>query len=106
MQEAIDKGRAKEETGANASRNSLQIISLLDTLEEHKVDAAMGGARRDEEKARAKERFFLIEMSSVSGIQKINALNYGIYLMDVSIMASTLEFSYFQLDRDGCLGIH
>ena len=58
VQEAIDKGRAKEETGADASRNSLQIVSLLDTLEEHKVDAAMGGARRDEEKARAKERFF------------------------------------------------
>ncbi|MDG1850092.1 MAG: sulfate adenylyltransferase subunit CysD [Flavobacteriales bacterium] len=58
VQEAIDKGRAKEETGVNASRNSLQIVSLLDTLEEHKIDAAMGGARRDEEKARAKERFF------------------------------------------------
>lgn len=58
VQEAIDKGRAKEETGVNASRNSLQIVSLLDTLEEYKIDAAMGGARRDEEKARAKERFF------------------------------------------------
>ncbi len=58
VQESIDKGRAKEETGVNASRNSLQIVSLLDTLEEHKIDAAMGGARRDEEKARAKERFF------------------------------------------------
>lgn len=58
VQESIDKGRAKEETGVNASRNSLQIVSLLDTLEEFKVDAAMGGARRDEEKARAKERFF------------------------------------------------
>ena len=58
VQESIDKGRAKEETGADASRNALQIVSLLDTLEEHKVDAAMGGARRDEEKARAKERFF------------------------------------------------
>lgn len=58
VQEAIDKGRVKEETGANASRNSLQIVSLLDTLEEHKADAALGGARRDEEKARAKERFF------------------------------------------------
>ena len=56
VQESIDKGRAKEETGVNASRNSLQIVSLLDTLEEHKIDAAMG--RRDEEKARAKERFF------------------------------------------------
>ena len=58
VQEAIDKGRVKEETGMNASRNSLQIVSLLDTLEAHKIDAAMGGARRDEEKARAKERFF------------------------------------------------
>jgi len=58
VQEAIDKGLAKEETGVNASRNVLQIVCLLDVLEEYKVDAAMGGARRDEEKARAKERFF------------------------------------------------
>ncbi len=58
VQESIDKGRVKEESGINASRNSLQIVSLLDTLEEYKIDAAMGGARRDEEKARAKERFF------------------------------------------------
>ena len=58
VQEAIDKGMLKEETGINASRNSLQIVTLLDALEKHKIDAAMGGARRDEEKARAKERFF------------------------------------------------
>ena len=58
VQEAIDKGRVKEEVGEDASRNALQIVSLLDTLEEFKIDAAMGGARRDEEKARAKERFF------------------------------------------------
>ena len=58
VQQAIDNGLVKEETGADASRNALQIVSLLDTLETHKVDAAMGGARRDEEKARAKERFF------------------------------------------------
>lgn len=58
VQESIDTGRAKEETGANASRNALQTITLLDTLEANKIDAAMGGARRDEEKARAKERFF------------------------------------------------
>jgi sulfate adenylyltransferase subunit 2 len=58
VQKSIDNGRVKEETGLNASRNSLQIITLLDTLEEYKVDAAIGGARRDEEKARAKERFF------------------------------------------------
>lgn len=58
VQESIDSGRAKEETGANASRNALQTITLLDTLEKYKIDAAMGGGRRDEEKARAKERFF------------------------------------------------
>jgi len=58
VQESIDTGRAKEETGANASRNALQTVTLLDTVEKYKYDAAMGGARRDEEKARAKERFF------------------------------------------------
>mgnify|MGYP001234341564 FL=1 len=58
VQESIDKGLVKEETGADASRNSLQIITLLETLEVNKIDGAMGGARRDEEKARAKERFF------------------------------------------------
>ena len=58
VQQSIDNGRVKEETGSDASRNTLQIFSLLDTLEAYKVDAAMGGARRDEEKSRAKERFF------------------------------------------------
>lgn len=58
VQESIDNGRVREETGVNASRNALQTVTLLDTLEDLKIDAAMGGARRDEEKARAKERFF------------------------------------------------
>ena len=58
VQESIDKGRVKEEEGPNASRNALQIVTLLDALQEFKFDAAIGGARRDEEKARAKERFF------------------------------------------------
>lgn len=58
VQDSIDEGRVKEETGLNASRNALQTTTLLDTLEQYKIDAAMGGARRDEEKARAKERFF------------------------------------------------
>jgi sulfate adenylyltransferase subunit 2 len=58
VQESIDSGRVKEETGANASRNALQTVTLLDTLEKHQYDAALGGGRRDEEKARAKERFF------------------------------------------------
>ena len=58
VQEAIDKGMVKEEQGVNASRNALQTVSLLEGIEQHKFDAAFGGARRDEEKARAKERFF------------------------------------------------
>ncbi len=58
VQESIDKGRVVEETGYNASRNALQTVTLLDTIEQYKIDAAIGGARRDEEKARAKERFF------------------------------------------------
>ena len=58
VQQSIDNGRVKEETGSDASRNTLQIVSLLDTIEAYKIDAAMGGARRDEEKSRAKERFF------------------------------------------------
>lgn len=58
VQDSIDQGRAVEETGPNASRNGLQTVTLLDALAELKFEAAMGGARRDEEKARAKERFF------------------------------------------------
>lgn len=58
VQESIDAGKAVEEQGYNASRNKLQTVTLLDALEKHKFDAALGGARRDEEKARAKERFF------------------------------------------------
>lgn len=58
VQKSIDQGRVAEERGRNATRNALQTTTLLDTIEEHKFDAAMGGARRDEEKARAKERFF------------------------------------------------
>ncbi len=58
VQDSIDQGRAVEETGPTASRNGLQTVTLLDALTEFKVEAAMGGARRDEEKARAKERFF------------------------------------------------
>jgi len=58
VQESIDTGRVVEETGFDASRNLLQTATLLDTLTKYKIDAAMGGGRRDEEKARAKERFF------------------------------------------------
>lgn len=58
VQQSIDEGRAVEERGINATRNRLQTVTLLDTIESNQFDACMGGARRDEEKARAKERFF------------------------------------------------
>ncbi|TRX51632.1 sulfate adenylyltransferase subunit CysD [Fulvivirga sp. M361] len=58
VQTSIDEGKVVEEKGYNASRNALQTVTLLETIETNKFDACLGGARRDEEKARAKERFF------------------------------------------------
>ena len=58
VQDSIDEGRVSEEKGKNATRNVLQITTLLDAIEANKIDCAIGGGRRDEEKARAKERFF------------------------------------------------
>jgi len=58
VQESIDSGRVQEETGYYASRNKLQTVTLLDSIEKYKIDCAIGGGRRDEEKARAKERVF------------------------------------------------
>ena len=58
VQESIDEGRVAEEKGKSATRNALQITTLLDAIESNKIDCAIGGGRRDEEKARAKERFF------------------------------------------------
>src|SRR5659263_633256 len=58
VQDSIDNGRVVEEQGVNASRNKAQSITILDAIEELKIDVAIGGGRRDEEKARAKERFF------------------------------------------------
>ena len=58
VQDSINRGTAVEETGPNASRNALQSVTLLETIENEKLDACLGGGRRDEEKARAKERFF------------------------------------------------
>jgi len=58
VQASIDEGKVQEETGLDASRNALQTVTLLDTIDQHGFDACLGGGRRDEEKARAKERFF------------------------------------------------
>ena len=58
VQDSIDQGRVQDEAGPRASRNRLQTTTLLDAIAEHRFDAALGGARRDEERSRAKERFF------------------------------------------------
>ena len=58
VEDSINQGRVAEERGKNATRNALQITTLLDAIEENQIDCAIGGGRRDEEKARAKERFF------------------------------------------------
>ncbi|TDG37026.1 sulfate adenylyltransferase subunit CysD [Pedobacter changchengzhani] len=60
VQDSINDGKVVEQTGKNASRNSLQTITLLDTIAKYEFDACIGGARRDEEKARAKERIFSV----------------------------------------------
>ncbi|TAE01155.1 MAG: sulfate adenylyltransferase subunit CysD [Bacteroidetes bacterium] len=60
VQDSINEGRVTEQKGKNASRNALQSVTLLDTIEQYQFDACIGGARRDEEKARAKERIFSI----------------------------------------------
>ena len=60
VQDSIDQNKAQEESGKYASRNALQTVTLLDAIEEFGFDACMGGARRDEEKSRAKERIFSV----------------------------------------------
>jgi sulfate adenylyltransferase subunit 2 len=89
VQDSIDQGRVQEEEGLNPSRNALQTTTLLDAISEFKFDAAMGGARRDEEKARAKERFFRFEINLVNGIRKTNVQNYGTSIMASRNLVST-----------------
>lgn len=95
VQDSIDEGRVEEETGPDASRNALQTVTLLDTLKKHQVDAALGGGRRDEEKARAKERFFRIGIFSGNGIQKTSVLSFGIYSMEEKNRAKISVYSQF-----------
>ena len=104
VQESIDKGLVKEETGLEASRNFLQITTLLETLEVNKIDGAMGGARRDEEKARAKERFFSHRDEFGQWDPKTKDLSYGIYLTEEKTMENTLEFFQFQTGQKWMFG--
>ena len=104
VQDSIDKGTAVEEKGPNASRNGLQTVTLLEGLEEGKYDCAMGGARRDEEKARAKERFFSHRDEFGQWDPKIKDLNYGIYLTVEKILENTLEFFQYLIGQKWMYG--
>lgn len=77
VQESIDTGRVREETGYNASRNKLQTTTLLDTIEKHRFDAAIGGARRDEEKPAPRNASSRTATSSASGTPRTSAPNSG-----------------------------
>ena len=105
VQESIDNGRVIEESGYNSSRNSLQIVSLLDTLAKYKVDAALGGARRDEEKARAKERFFSHRDEFGQWDPKNQRPElWNLFNGQKSIMANILEFFLFQIGLNWIFG--
>ena len=107
VQDSIDKGTAVEENGENTSRNNLQTVTLLEGLEEGKYDCALGGARRDEEKARAKERFFSHRDEFGQWDPKNQRPElWNLYNGKKKIRENILEFSNFKLDRNGCLAIY
>lgn len=92
VQELIDTGELTEENGFNATRNYLQTPVLLKAIEDGKYDVALGGARRDEEKARAKERFFSHRDEFGQWDPKINVRNYGTFSMERNVPANILGF--------------
>ena len=132
VQDSIDRGRVHEETGPHASRNALQTVTLLDAIREFRFDGALGGARRDEEKSRAKERFFSFrdafgqwdprnqrpELWSIYNAQRKNGEHFRIfplsnwteldvwqYILMESIDLPSLYFSHRRrvLERDGVI---
>jgi sulfate adenylyltransferase subunit 2 len=97
VQESIDQGRAAEETGPRASRNRLQTVTLLDAIAEHGFDAAFGGARRDEERARAKERVF--------PLSNWTELDVWQYIAQEQLEVPSIYFAHTRevFERDGML---
>lgn len=93
VQASIDSGRAREETGFNASRNALQTVTLLDTIEKNKYDAAMGGARRDEERRGRKKGFSLTVTNLDNGTQRTSVPNCGTFSMAANMLVSTSAYS-------------
>jgi sulfate adenylyltransferase subunit 2 len=104
VQESIDTGRVREETGVNASRNALQTISLLDTLEKYKIDAAMGGARRMKKRPVPKSVFSPTVMNLDSGIPKINGRNCGTFSMAKNMWVNILGYSLFPIGQKWMYG--
>ena len=94
VQESIDRGRAIEEQGHNPSRNALQTITLLDALAEFRFEAVLGGARRDEEKSRAKERFFSHRDRFGQRDPKTNGRNSGRFTMGANSRVRVSGFSH------------
>jgi len=95
-----------EPQGKFASRNALQTYTLLDVIEEFKFDALIGGARRDEEKARAKERIFRCVMNSVSGTPNVSGLSFGIFTMAKFKKEKTFARFPSATDGAGCMELH
>lgn len=96
VQASIDAGRIQDATGPRASRNPLQTVTLLDSIKEHKFDAVFGGARRDEERARAKERVYSHRDAFGQWDPKLNGQNFGEFTTVATSQANTSEFSQFQ----------
>ena len=105
VQESIDDGRVAEEKGKNATRNALQITTLLDAIEANKVDCAIGGGRRDEEKPGLKNVSFHIGTILANGIQKIKGQSFGIFLMVNIFKESTLGLSQLVTGQKWMSGI-
>ena len=100
VQDSIDRGTA-EETGPDASRNALQSVTLLETIDRESLDACLGGGRRDEEKARAKERFFSHRDAFGQWDLKIKDPNFGTCSTDERAPVKIFGFPNEQLDGNG-----
>ena len=106
VQESIDTGRVTEQTGPRSSRNQLQTTSLLDAIEKHGFDAAIGGARRDEERARAKERVFSFRDDFGQWDPRAQRPEvWSLYNGRVRKGEHVRVFPHLQLDRAGRLGV-
>jgi len=104
VQDSIDQGKVVEQRGKNASRNALQTVTLLDTIAEHKFDACIGGARRDEERHALKNVYSPFVMNLASGTLNASAPNCGISITVKYTKAKTLGCSQSVTGRNWMFG--